>query len=102
MFKELYENVSLIFSPRWPTAEGVITGVYVNPSQRGRIEVAHEFSIGPDGPYTGRSSPPFWFGGTGVVNASTMAGQAVTVRYKPNDPSVNMLDRVFWQGLQGL
>jgi hypothetical protein len=102
MFDELYENISRMFSRGWPTSDGLITGVYVEPIQRGQIEVAYEFSVGSDGPYTGQSSPPFWFGGTSVVNADAMVGQAVTVRYRRSDPSVNTLDRGFWQGLEGL
>src|SRR5713226_2205411 len=83
MFNELCDYISLMFARRWPTADGLIIGVYVDPILREQIEVAYEFSIGPDGPYTGRSSPPFWFGGTAVVvNADAMVGQAVIVRYK--------------------
>jgi hypothetical protein len=102
MFDVLYENISRMFSLRWPTAEASITGVYVDPIQQGQIEVAYEFSIGSDGPYTGQSSPPFWFGGAGVVNADKMVGQSVTIRYRRSDPSVSTLDRGFWQGLEGL
>ena len=104
MFSELRDNISLLFSWRWPTAVGAITCFYVDPGRKGfQIGVAYEFSIESDGPYTGESWAPFWFSGTGVIiKEQIRIGQEVTVRYKRKDPSVSRLERSFWQDLEGL
>jgi hypothetical protein len=49
--------------------------VYLDPIERGQIQIAYEFSLGGDGLYTGQCYPPFWFGGMGVVHTGTMVGQ---------------------------
>jgi len=88
MFDELFDYISLWFSWRWPKADGVITAVYLNPVRDGpQARVAYEFSVGGDAPYTGESP---WFGDTVFLNG--LVGQAVTVRYRKSDPSVNKLD----------
>jgi hypothetical protein len=61
MFDDFYDVISHLWSWRWPTAKGRVTGVlieYLRPSQgakRYRLSIAYEFSIGEDGPYTGES-----------------------------------------------
>ncbi len=102
MSSELYDNISLLFCWLWPMAEGCITSVYVDPSQGGRISLAYEFSIGNDGPYTGQGSPPFWFGGTTLMNTEKMLGEKVIVRYKTSNRSVSTIDWGFWKDLEGL
>jgi hypothetical protein len=90
MFDELYDYISLWFSWRWPKADGVITAAYLNLDtgrEGAQATVAYEFSVGGDGPYTGESP---WFGDTVYLNS--LIGQAVTVRYRKGDPSVNKLD----------
>lgn len=111
MFSDLYDSISLLFSWRWPKAEGVITAVDLRSSrhsQRGtsdlRLVVLYEFSVGGDGPYTGETICSRWFGETDVMNIGDKLaiGRRVTVRYRPGDPSVNKLDRSVWQAFDGL
>ena len=111
MFSDLYDSISLLFSWRWPKAEGVITAVDLRNSrytQREtsdlRLVVVYEFSLGDDGPYTGETTWPQWFSGTDVmeINYKLAIGRKVTVRYRPGDPSVNKLDRSVWQDFEGL
>ncbi len=107
MFNDLYEYISLMFSWRWPKADGVITGVEIESIDGGdklRLAVVYKFSLGDDGPYTGES---FWaslVGSAGLVNINDKlrVGDPVTVRYRLNDPNVNKLDRSVWQAFQGL
>ena len=101
MFDVLRERLSLTLSRYWPTAEGKITRIYLDPTQ-GDFQVTYEFSLENDGPYTGQCYPPFWFGGTAVVNTESLVGNTVLVRYRRSDPSVNTLDRGFWQDLEGI
>jgi hypothetical protein len=109
MFEDLYDTASLIFSRWWPEAQGEITAIDVariRHSQGGvtlRLAVAHEVSVGDDGPYTGESFwRPLLF-----VNSRVMAArpklrlpQAVVVRYRSDDPSVSKLDPSVWRSLQ--
>ena len=63
MFDDLYDAVSVLWSWRWPVADGEITAVDIERTrdsdgrQSIRLAVAYKFSIGDDGPYTGES---FW------------------------------------------
>lgn len=67
-----------------------------------RLAIAYEFSVGSDGPYTGES---FWrplFPFTKRMQKAKgkfHRRQRVLVRYRPDDPSVNKLDRRVWQDL---
>ena len=100
MFEDLFDSISKLFSWRWPTAEGVIIAIRTKLAGRGklRLAISYEFSVGTDGPYTGED-----YCGTRFFPAATIAankmlvGKAVTVRYRPNDPSINTLDPGQWQ-----
>ena len=103
MLEDLRDAASLLFSRSWLKAEGSITRVYVDPYERGfYLRIAYEFSIGADGPYTGESRCPTWFGGTDVldINNTFAIGRSVPIRYKPGDPSINKIDPSFWGDLE--
>jgi len=74
----------------------------IKDSERGetfRLAVAYKFSIGNDGPYTGESFwQPAFFSKKRVLAArhNVRVHQQVMVRYRPDDPSVNKLDRRVW------
>ena len=104
MFNDLYDALSYLWSWRWPIAQGEITAVDVERIRRGndttyRLAIAYEFSLGADGPYTGES---FWrpaFLAKRRVQSTARKfhrRQSVRVRYRPDDPSVNCLDRTVW------
>ncbi len=60
MLDNLYDAISLLWSWRWPVAEGEVTAVDVERNREketARLAVAYEFSVGSDGPYTGEC---FW------------------------------------------
>jgi hypothetical protein len=67
------------------------------------VVVTYEFSLCDDGPYTGESYAPSWFGGTGVISISEKltVGPKVRIRYRPDRPSLNTLDRSVWKDLEG-
>ena len=110
MLEDLYDSASLIFSPWWPRAQGEITEVDIEriPSSTGgrrdtvRLAVAYKFVVGNDGPYTGVS---FWnplrFTNKKIIAArhKLRPRQAVIVRYRPDDPSVNRLASSVWRSL---
>jgi hypothetical protein len=102
VFEDLYDSISKLFSRRWPTSEGIVTAIDIESvSSRHtaalRLAVSYQFSLDDDGPYTGES---FWEPSSSarVLTAkdSLQVGQSVVVRYRPDDPSVNTLDRRFW------
>ena len=66
--------------------------------------ISYEFSVGQDGPYTGESSWPSRPGDTDVTNLSERlrVGQPLTIHYRPDDPSVNTVDRALWNELDVL
>ena len=108
MFGDLYDAVSFLFSWRWPRVDGEITAVDVERIRhtRGRdtfrLAVAYEFSLGDDGPYTGESfwAPAFCMNRRVIAaRRKRRVRQAVVVRYRRDDPSVNRLDRQVWKGL---
>jgi hypothetical protein len=107
MFSSLIDSLSLLFSWRWPKAAGEITAVDIDTAyNRGayRLAVAYKFFVNNDGPYTGES---YWEGGFSADRVSALLeaqkklhiGQRVTVRYRPDDPSINRLDRSTWREL---
>jgi len=105
VFDDLYDAVSLLWSWRWPETVGEVTAVdmeRIKDSERGetfRLAVAYKLSIGNDGPYTGESFwQPAFFSKKRVLAARHNVGvhQQVMVRYRPDDPSVNNLDRRVW------
>jgi len=108
MFENLYDAVSFLFSHWWPTVDGTTTAVDVEriPHARGpdslRLAVAYQFSIGGDGPYTGESlwHPVFCeIRRVRAAKRKLRVHQHVLVRYRPDDPSVNRLDRREWRRL---
>ena len=104
MLENLRDSVSLLFTRNWPTTDGQITGVSVYPYERGiQFAITYTFSLSDDGPYTGESRSPVWYPGEKVVqiNDKFQAGQKVIVRYRPDDPSINKLDRSTWDDLTG-
>lgn len=101
MFADLYDAVSLLWSRRWPLANGQVTAVDVeqirhsNGGYDARLAVAYEFSVGTDGPYTGECFwRPAFFSVRRVASArrKVRRGRLVSVRYRSDDPSVNTLD----------
>jgi hypothetical protein len=107
MFSDLYDTVSLLWSWRWPLAHGQVTAVDIerirhsNGRYDARLAVAYEFSVGDDGPYTGESFwRPAFFSIKRVASArrKVRIRSRVSVRYRPDDPSVNALDH----GVRGL
>jgi hypothetical protein len=108
VFADLYDAISLLCSWRWPAIPGEVTAVDVErieDSDGGetlRLAVAYKFSIGNDGPYTGESFwQPTFFPKKRILTArrSVRVHQQTVVRYRPDDPSVNKLDRRVWQNL---
>jgi hypothetical protein len=99
MFESLYDEISRLWSWRWPVVEGTITAVDVEEVRRNqlRLAVAYMFSVGDDGPYTGES---FWTPAFSITQRSTIraakkairVGRSIRVRYRPDDPSVNTLE----------
>jgi len=108
MFDDLYNALSLMFSPWWPTVEGEIAAVDVERIRHSRsgdtlrLAVAYKFSLGDDGPYTGESFwRPAFFVNKRVAAArhKLHVRQRVTIRYRSDDPSLNKLDRRVWHRL---
>jgi uncharacterized protein DUF3592 len=105
MFEELYDRMSLLFSWGWPTATGEITAVDVErvgdqQHHRFRLAVAYKFWVAGDGPYTGES---FWdpkicsYKRVLAARHKVRVRRRVLVRYRPDDPSVNTVDRDVWR-----
>jgi hypothetical protein len=108
MFEDVYDGLSFCWSWHWPRCGGEITAVDVErkPDTNGnvalRLAVAYKFSSGDDGPYTGESFwQPAFCVNKGVIAArrKMRIPQKVIVCYRPDDPSVNRLDRGVWRGL---
>ena len=101
MFAELRDNILLMFSRRWPTADARVTRVYFDPQGSG-IRIAYEFSIRDDGPYIGEFPCPPWFGGIDLIDVTNRfkVGTIVPVKYKQIDPSVNKIDPASWRDLE--
>jgi Protein of unknown function (DUF3592) len=102
MFSDLCDYISLLFYRRWPSVEGEITAVRILGGS-GRLLVEYSFSL-EDRSYIGEGGCPSWSVGTAAVNIHEKfpIGQSVTIRYRPDNPSVNKLDRSVWQDLEGL
>lgn len=108
MFGDLYDALSLAWAWTWPTATAEVTAVDVERLQHSqgredwRLAVAYKFWIGNDGPYTGESFwKPLFRSHRCVLQATRKIRkhQAVPVHYRPDDPSVNKLDREIWREL---
>lgn len=97
MFRDLYDTVSFVFAWRWPIAEGEVTAVDVDRNrQKGtaRLAVAYEFWVGDDGPFTGETfwSPAFsQERNVAAARRKIRLRQVLRVRYRPDDPGINML-----------
>ena len=107
MIRDLYDKFSYVFSWRWPVADGEITAVgvrYDELTKTNRLAVTFRFVVGTDGPYTGELLSPLSVPRTDIVDITQQfrIGSSVRVRYRVDDPSVNRLDRMVWQNLDGL
>ena len=98
MLSDLYNYVSLLFSWRWPKAEGTITSAQIQRVRELRVVIEYKFNLGADGPYTGESSQRFLSMELDCVDITERfrPGAPVTIRYRPDDPSVSTLDRDCW------
>jgi hypothetical protein len=98
MFADLYDSISLLWSWRWPVAEGEITAADVvrnREKHTAMLDLAYEFFVGDDGPYTGTYVwRPAFAQERAVADAKRRLRlhQPVRVRYRPGDPSINTLD----------
>lgn len=109
MFEDLYDEISRLWSWRWPVAQGQIILVEIERVRRAnaredtlRLSVVYSFSVADDGPYGGESfwSPAFSFNAVKKLREAKRklhAGLPVPVRYRSDDPSVNKLDRSVWK-----
>jgi hypothetical protein len=99
MPEDLYDRISMLWSRRWPVAEGKVTEVISErlgtDRKRARLAIAYEFSIGRNEPYTGESFwTPAFFPLRRVSSARRKLRKRAParVRYRPDDPSVNTLE----------
>jgi hypothetical protein len=108
MFRDLYDAISILWFWRWPEAVGEVRAVDMERIRDSdgrdtfRLAVAYKFSLGSDGPYTGESFwQPLFFQKKRVLAArhNVRVGQQVPVHYRPDDASVNKLDRRAWINL---
>jgi hypothetical protein len=103
VFDDLYDTMSKLFSWWWPSSEGEVTAVDIDSvvdryGERLLLVVSYKFSLGDDGPYTGEYSwEPGWSARVLAAKDNMHVGLPVTVRYRPDDPSVNTLDRRTWR-----
>ncbi len=102
MFSDLYDYISLLLYWLWPSVEGQITAVRILGGS-GRFLVEYKFSLEMDL----TSVKPVALLGLSARQLSTFnetfpIGQSMTVRYRPDNPSVNKLDRSVWQNIEGL
>ncbi len=107
MFEDMRDLLSFLWSWHWPAATGQVTAVDVERIKHPggndtiRLAIAYKFSIGNDGPYTGEG---FWRPSFSALRRITSAkhqlhvGRPLSVRYCPDDPSVNKLDSDIWRG----
>jgi hypothetical protein len=110
MFENLCDEMSKLWSWRWPTAEGEVILVEIERVSASsnkeilRLSIVYSFSIGEDGPYGGEG---FWQPAFSCNAAKKFrearrklrAGHRVLIRYRPDDPSINKLDRSVWNEL---
>jgi Protein of unknown function (DUF3592) len=110
MFEDLYDAISFVWSWRWPTVNGRVTAAEIERIRHSngrndtlRLSLTYGFSIA-DGPYSGEDfwTPTFTIGCVKrIKNAKRKfrSGRRILVRYRPDDPSVNRLDRSVWEDL---
>ena len=90
MFEDLRDYFSKLCFWRLPTAEATVTRIEVD-RVTGRVLIYYQFSLGDDGPYTGMH---FAEGELPLPAVKSLnVGQAITVRYRRDDPSINTLNR---------
>ena|SRR6516164_7132806 len=108
MFEDLRDSVSMLWSWRWRRARGSVTEAIVERIDRGRnlvtyrLAVAYKFSVGDDGPYTGEGlwNPAFCAKRRALqARRNVRSGHWITVRFRPDDPSVNRPDAEFWKSI---
>jgi hypothetical protein len=97
MFTDLYDAISMLWSWRWPVAEGRVTEVlaeHIQHRSNNRKSPGYEFSVGGDGPYTRER---FWTPAfcpirrLAAARRKVHAHRRVRVRYRPDDLRVNRL-----------
>jgi hypothetical protein len=94
---------------RWPVVNGEITEVVFEriphrhlDRDTMRLVVAYKFSVSDDGPFTGETCWEPLYPTTNRLEEARdkfHIGQHVPVHFRPDNPSVNKLDRRTWQGL---
>src|SRR5579871_2111985 len=89
MFQDLRDSLSKLCFWRLPTAEATVTRMEVDQAS-GQILIHYRFFVGDDGPFTGMHMAE----GMPLLGVKELnVGQAITVRYRRDNPSVNMPDR---------
>jgi hypothetical protein len=90
---------------RWPTVDGEVTStrrdvIRTRNGTQSRVAVTYKFNVSEDGPYTGET---FWDPLAGIMfhfdeyeraAQNVYVGRRVSVRYRPDDPSVNIATRL--------
>jgi len=94
MFEEIRDRISALFSSRWLTAAGEITAVRFL-GHPGGVVVEYKFSLKDDGPFVGEDR----LRNIMDIHTTLPIGGAVTVRYRPDNPSENSLDLESSEGL---
>ena len=110
MFDDLFDEVSKLWSWRWPIVQGKVVTVEIERLHRqtnyekARLSVVYTFNVGDDGPYGGEGfwTPLFTLTATKRLRRARRnlrPGHPVPVRYRPDDPSINKLDRRAWRNI---
>ena len=107
MFENLYDQISYFWSFRWPQTSGEITAVDIervhHPDRLTfRLALSYKFYVNGDGPYTGEDYwwPQVWEKQRVTASAKNFRLlQQILIRYRPDDPSINKIDRSVWRDL---
>ena len=111
MFQDLLDELSRLWSWQWPVTQGQVVlveierfrAVYSNFDTL-RLSIVYEFWLSGDGPYGGEGfwNPAFSLGSMKRLQEAKRklsVGTNVAIRYRPDDPSINKLDRSVWKTL---
>lgn len=111
MFEDFYDEISKLWSWRWPIAQGQVVLAEIervrhrsSKDDTFRLSVVYNFCVNDDGLYGGEGfwSPAFSIGAMKKLREAKRnfrVGMPVVVRYRPDDPSINKLDRRVWEHL---